>query len=111
MSARIIDGIRIGKEIREEVRSEVDELKRLGIQPGLAAVLVGNNPASQVYVRSKIKACENLGIYSEGMRLPEDTSTDELLKKVQELNQNSRIDGILVQLPLPKQIDEQRVLL
>ena len=111
MSARMIDGIRIGKEIREEVRSEVGELKRQGIQPGLAAVLVGNNPASQVYVRSKIKACENLGIYSEGIRLPEETSTEELLKKVQELNQNPGIDGILVQLPLPKQIDEQRILL
>src|SRR3990172_10296451 len=111
MSARMIDGIRIGKEIREEVRSEVGELKRQGIQPGLAAVLVGNNPASKVYVRRKIKGCENLGIYREGIRLPEETSTEELLKKVQELNQNPGIDGILVQLPLPKQIDEQRILL
>ncbi len=111
MSARMIDGIKLGKEIREEVRSEVGELSRQGIQPGLAAVLVGNNPASQVYVKSKIKACENLGIYSEGIRLPEDTSTDELLKTVQALNQNSKIDGILVQLPLPKQIDEQKILL
>ena len=107
----MIDGIKLGKEIREEVRSEVGELSRQGIQPGLAAVLVGNNPASQVYVKSKIKACENLGIYSEGIRLPEDTSTDELLKTVQALNQNSKIDGILVQLPLPKQIDEQKILL
>lgn len=111
MSARMIDGIKIGKEIREEVRSEIGELRRQGIEPGLAAVLVGNNPASQVYVKSKIKACENLGIYSEGIRLPEDTSTDELLKTVRALNQNSRIDGILVQLPLPKQIDEQKILL
>ena len=111
MSARMIDGIRIGKEIREEVRFEVGELKRQGIQPGLAAVLVGNNPASQVYVRSKVKACENLGIYSEGIRLPEDTSTEELLKTVRELNENPKIDGILVQLPLPKQIDEQKILL
>jgi methylenetetrahydrofolate dehydrogenase (NADP+) / methenyltetrahydrofolate cyclohydrolase len=111
MSARMIDGIKLGKEIREEVRSEVGELSRQGIQPGLAAVLAGNNPASQVYVKSKIKACENLGIYSEGIRLPEDTSTEELLKTVQALNQNSKIDGILVQLPLPKQIDEQKILL
>ena len=111
MSARMIDGIKLGKEIREEVRSEVGELSRQGIQPGLAAVLVGNNPASQVYVRSKIKACENLGIYSQGIYLPEDTATEELLKTVQELNQNSKIDGILVQLPLPKQIDEQKILL
>jgi len=111
MSARMIDGIKLGKEIREEVRSEVGELSRQGIQPGLAAVLVGNNPASQVYVRSKIKACENLGIYSEGIRLPEDISTEELLKTIQGLNQNSKIDGILVQLPLPKQIDEQKILL
>jgi methylenetetrahydrofolate dehydrogenase (NADP+)/methenyltetrahydrofolate cyclohydrolase len=111
MSARMIDGVRIGKEIREEVRSDVAELRRRGIQPGLAAVLVGNNPASQVYVRSKIKACENLGIYSEGICLPENTSTEELLNTVQSLNQNSKIDGILIQLPLPKQIDEQRILL
>jgi methylenetetrahydrofolate dehydrogenase (NADP+)/methenyltetrahydrofolate cyclohydrolase len=111
MSARMIDGIRIGKEIREEVRSEVGELRRRGIQPGLAAVLVGNNPASQVYVRSKIKACENLGIYSEGICLPENTSTEDLLKTVQELNRNSRIDGILIQLPLPKHIDEPKILL
>ena len=64
MTARIIDGARIGKEIREEVRLEVEALKRQGVQPGLAAVLVGDNPASQVYVRNKIKACQNLGIYS-----------------------------------------------
>ena len=107
----MIDGINLGKEIREEVRSEVGELSRQGIQPGLAAVLVGNNPASQVYVKSKIKACENLGIYSEGIRLSEDTSTEELLETIQALNQNSKIDGILVQLPLPKQIDEQKILL
>jgi methylenetetrahydrofolate dehydrogenase (NADP+) / methenyltetrahydrofolate cyclohydrolase len=111
MSARMIDGINLGKEIREEVRTEVGKLSQQGIQPGLAAVLVGNNPASQLYVKSKIKACENLGIYSEGICLPEDTSTEELLKTVKALNQNSKIDGILVQLPLPKQIDEQKILL
>ncbi|MFN8008900.1 MAG: bifunctional methylenetetrahydrofolate dehydrogenase/methenyltetrahydrofolate cyclohydrolase FolD [Terriglobia bacterium] len=111
MSARMIDGVRIGKEIREEVRSEVSELKSQGTHPGLAAVLVGNNPASQVYVKSKIRACENLGIYSEGIHLPENTTTEALLKTIDALNQNSKIDGILIQLPLPKQIDEEKALL
>ncbi len=110
MTARIIDGARIGREIREEVRVEISELERKGIQPGLAAILVGNNPASQVYVRNKIKACGNLGVYSEEIRLPEDTTTAELLSKVESLNQRNEIDGILVQLPLPRQIDEQTIL-
>lgn len=110
MSARIIDGSRIGQQIRDEVRLEVEELRKDGILPGLVAILVGNNPASQVYVRGKIKACEKLGIYSESLHLPEITTTQELLDRIDVLNQREDIDGILVQLPLPKQIDEPTVL-
>ena len=111
MTARIIDGPRIGKEIREEVRLEVEALKRQGVQPGLAAVLVGDNPASQVYVRNKIKACQSLGIYSREVRLAKETMTPELLSTVEALNRDDTIDGILVQLPLPRQIDEAAILL
>jgi len=111
MTARIIDGARIGKEIREEVRLEVEELRRQGVQPGLAAVLVGDNPASQIYVRNKIKACQNLGIYSREVRLAKETTTQELLLTVEALNRDDAIDGILVQLPLPRQIDESAILL
>ena len=111
MTARIIDGARIGKEIREEVRLEVEALKGQGVQPGLAAVLVGDNPASQVYVRNKIKACQNLGIYSREVRLAKETTTQELLGTVEALNRDDAIDGILVQLPLPHQIDEAAILL
>jgi methylenetetrahydrofolate dehydrogenase (NADP+) / methenyltetrahydrofolate cyclohydrolase len=111
MMARVIDGARIGREIREEVRLEAAELRRSGVVPGLAAVLVGNNPASTVYVRSKIKACEDLGLHSEYIRLPEETTTQDLLRRIEVLNQKSEIDGILVQLPLPKQVDEPSVLL
>jgi methylenetetrahydrofolate dehydrogenase (NADP+)/methenyltetrahydrofolate cyclohydrolase len=110
MSSRIIDGTRIGRQIREEVREEVADLKRLGVSPGLAAVLVGNNPASQVYVRNKIKACESLGIYSRNIHFPAETPTHELLKRIESLNQKDEIDGILVQLPLPASIDERVIL-
>jgi len=111
MTARIIDGARIGKEIREEVRLEMEALKCQGVQPGLAAVLVGDNPASQVYVRNKIKACQSLGIYSREVRLAKETMTPELLSTVEALNRDDTIDGILVQLPLPRQIDEAAILL
>jgi methylenetetrahydrofolate dehydrogenase (NADP+)/methenyltetrahydrofolate cyclohydrolase len=111
MSARILDGTKIGNQIKEEVKIEVAKLKEGEVIPGLAAVLVGNNPASQVYVRNKIKTCESLGIYSEFHSMPEETSTTELLARVRELNSSEKIDGILVQLPLPKQIDELVVLL
>ncbi len=110
MPARIIDGVKIGQKIREEVRQEVDALKKARIVPGLAAILVGSNPASHVYVRSKIKACENLGIYSVSLPLPETTGTTELLEQIADLNRREEIDGILVQLPLPPQIDEKAVL-
>lgn len=110
MTARIIDGTSIGRKIREEVLAEVVELKRLGVSPGLAAVLVGNNAASQVYVRNKIKACESLGIYSEHVHLSAGITTLELLRRIEALNLKDEIDGILVQLPLPEQIDERAIL-
>ena len=111
MTAKLIDGKRIGQEIREEVRLEVVRLKDQGVVPGLAAVLVGSHPASRVYVRNKIKACQSLGVYSELVALPEETTTSQLLQCVSDLNRNDSIHGILVQLPLPEQIDEQAVLL
>jgi methylenetetrahydrofolate dehydrogenase (NADP+)/methenyltetrahydrofolate cyclohydrolase len=107
MTARIIDGTSIGRKIREEVLAEVVELKRLGVSPGLAAVLVGNNAASQVYVRSKIKACESLGIYSEHVHLSAEITTLELLKRIEALNLKDEIDGILVQLPSPNRLTRE----
>ena len=111
MSAKIISGIEIAKQIREELKKEIKELKeRHGVTPGLATVLVGNDPASKVYVGQKEKSCNNLGIYSEKINLPGDISEKELLSLIEKLNKDSRIHGILVQLPLPKQIDESRVI-
>jgi methylenetetrahydrofolate dehydrogenase (NADP+)/methenyltetrahydrofolate cyclohydrolase len=110
LSARILDGNRIRDEIGLELRREVEKMAAGGIRPGLAAVLVGENPASQIYVRSKVKMCESLGLYSEKIELPASTPTAELLDLVQRLNQRDAIDGILVQLPLPPQIDTRRVL-
>lgn len=111
MPARILDGKQIGKEIQDELRQEIAQLRALGITPGLAAVLVGENPASHIYVRNKIRACQELGLLSEQLLLPATTSTEELLAQVETLNHRDSIDGILVQLPLPAQVDSQRVLL
>ncbi len=111
MSARIIDGSKISAEIKAELAAEVNELIKEGLCPGLAAVLVGNDPASEVYVRSKVKTCEQLGLYSEKITPSADISTDELLAIVEDLNRREEIDGILVQLPLPKHIDSKKVLL
>ena len=111
MTVKVIDGKRIGREIREEVRLDVAGLKDKGVVPGLAAVLVGSHPASRVYVRNKIKACQSLGVFSELVALPEETTTARLLQCVSDLNRKSSIHGILVQLPLPARIDEQAVLL
>ncbi len=111
MSAIILDGNKIASEIKAEVALEARALAEAGIQPGLAAVLVGNNPASEIYVRNKIKACEALGIYSERITPPESVSTREMLRLVEELNARDEIDGILVQLPLPPQVDAKAVLL
>jgi methylenetetrahydrofolate dehydrogenase (NADP+)/methenyltetrahydrofolate cyclohydrolase len=111
MTARIISGTEIANQIKEEIRLEVENLKsRHGITPGLATVLVGDDPASHVYVGSKVKMCQNLGIYSERHDLPADVSEAELLKKVESLNANPDIHGILVQVPLPKHINEGKVL-
>jgi methylenetetrahydrofolate dehydrogenase (NADP+)/methenyltetrahydrofolate cyclohydrolase len=110
MTAKILDGASVAKSIKEEVAAEVALHAERGLRPGLAAVLVGNDAASQIYVSSKVKACEQLGLYSEKIELPETTTTDELLALVGDLNSRDEIDGILVQLPLPRQVDSALVL-
>ena len=110
MDPKIIDGKRISKEIKEEIRDKVSKLNRKGKEVALAVILVGENPASQVYVRNKQKACEFTGIKSLSYNLPEDTSEEELLDLIEELNHRDDVNGILVQLPLPKQINEERIL-
>ena len=111
MSARIIDGKAIGQAVREELRAEVADLKSRGIVPGLTVVLVGEDAASQQYVRSKGKAADELGMKSDTIRLPANTAEADLLALVDRLNADSAVHGILIQLPLPKHIDSQRVLL
>ncbi|MFP4169748.1 MAG: bifunctional methylenetetrahydrofolate dehydrogenase/methenyltetrahydrofolate cyclohydrolase FolD [Methanomassiliicoccales archaeon] len=110
MAASIISGRDIANEIREELKGKIDDLKEKGVTPGLAVVLVGEDPASQVYVRMKGKACDKLGIYSETQTYPEDLEEEKLLKVIDQLNENPDIHGILVQLPLPDHIDETKVL-
>lgn len=109
--ATILDGNRIATQIKDEVAAQVKELAGEGIRPGLAAVLAGNDPASEIYVRSKVRACEQLGIYSEKLTPPASVTTEEMLELVEDLNLRDNIDGILVQLPLPPQVDSKRVLL
>lgn len=109
--ANIIDGKAISMDIKNEVKVKAEELKAKGIEPCLAVVLVGEDPASQVYVRNKKKACEYCGIKSLNYELSEDTTEEELLSLIDELNANKECNGILVQLPLPKHIDENKVLL
>jgi methylenetetrahydrofolate dehydrogenase (NADP+) / methenyltetrahydrofolate cyclohydrolase len=111
MPAIILDGTTIAAQIKAEVAEEVKELTAAGLRPGLAVVLVGHHPASEIYVRNKVKTCEQLGIYSEKHAPPESVTTQELLALVQELNRRDEIDGILVQLPLPLQVDAKKVLL
>jgi methylenetetrahydrofolate dehydrogenase (NADP+) / methenyltetrahydrofolate cyclohydrolase len=108
---QILDGARIRDEVLRELKPRVDALIAHGRPPGLAVVLAGHNPASEIYVRAKIKACHDLGIFSESLTPPETVSTDQLLASVEQLNARPDIDGILVQLPLPKQVDEKRILL
>ncbi|MFC4777468.1 bifunctional methylenetetrahydrofolate dehydrogenase/methenyltetrahydrofolate cyclohydrolase FolD [Paenibacillus sp. GCM10023252] len=110
MSTHIIEGKKISDQIREEIREEAARLKEQGIVPGLAVVLVGEDPASKVYVGSKEKACTQLGMYSEVHRLEETASEEELLELIDKLNKQSTINGILVQLPLPKHINEKAVI-
>ncbi len=105
-----INGKEIGQKIRESIAERVVQLKNQGVTPGLAVILVGDNPASQTYVRNKQKSCEAIGIFSELIKLPEDTKEAELLEHIQSLNERKDIHGILVQLPLPKHIDENKVI-
>lgn len=111
MMAIRIDGKETSRKVRGEIAKKVEALKERGKPTGLAVVIVGENPASQVYVRNKAKACEEVGIYSEVHALPESTTEEELLTLVERLNHEDKIDGILVQLPLPRHIDEERVIL
>jgi len=111
MSAIILDGTKIAQEIRAEVAAEVRSMAAAAVRPGLAVVLMGHNPASQIYVRGKVKACEEVGIYSEKLTPQESATTAELLAVIEELNRRDDIDGILVQLPLPPQVDSKKVLL
>ncbi len=110
MSARVLDGAALADAIRAEVAAEVARHRARGRQPGLAVVIVGENPASQVYVRAKGKACEEAGMHSVTIRLPAETSETDLLAEVDRLNTDPRIHGFLIQLPLPKHINPERVL-
>lgn len=111
MTATILDGNKIASEIRAEVSAEAQSLSAAGMRPGLAVVLVGHNPASEIYVRGKVKSSEEVGIYSEKHTPSESATTEELLALVENLNQRDEIDGILIQLPLPPQVDAKRVLM
>ncbi|MFN0107563.1 MAG: bifunctional methylenetetrahydrofolate dehydrogenase/methenyltetrahydrofolate cyclohydrolase FolD [Blastocatellia bacterium] len=110
MTAQVLNGVEVADHIKQRVAARVSELASQGVKPGLAAVIVGDNPASQVYVGSKVKTCESLGLHSEKHALPAETTTEELLALVDRLNSDDAIDGILVQMPLPAQIDSRRVL-
>src|ERR1700678_4209095 len=111
MSATILDGTKIAQEIRREVASDVKAMAAAVVRPGLAVVLVGHNPASEIYVRGKVKACEEVGIYGEQHSPSESATTEELLALIAALNRRDEIDGILVQLPLPQHVDAKKVLL
>src|SRR5580693_3042700 len=111
MAAITLDGNKMAGEIRAEVASEVRAMTAAGVRPGLAVVLVGHNPASEVYVRGKVKSSGEVGIYSEEHTPPETVSTEELLELIADLNRREEIDGILVQLPLPSHVDAKKVLL
>ena len=108
--ATILDGKALSAQCKESIRKQVEELAEKGCRPGMAVVLVGENPASKVYVRNKEKDCQECGIYSAMYHLPEETTEKELLELLDTLNHDSSIHGILVQLPLPKQINSQRVI-
>src|SRR5436309_14991988 len=110
MTARILDGLKIRDEIFAELKDEVRLLTSAGVQPGLAAVLVGDNSASQLYVKSKIAACEQLGLASALLTPPATATTLEMLAVIEDLNRANDIDGILIQLPLPAQVDTKRIL-
>ena len=111
MTARLLDGTGLAATIKSEVAAQARKLAGHGIQPGLAAVLVGTDPGSEIYVRNKVKTCRELGLYSEELTLPETVSPEELLRITRDLNSRNEIDGILIQLPLPPHVDEEKVLL
>jgi methylenetetrahydrofolate dehydrogenase (NADP+)/methenyltetrahydrofolate cyclohydrolase len=111
MAARILEGTKIAAEIRAEVAAQATFLASSGVRPGLAVVLVGHNPASEVYVRGKVKSSQEVGLYSEQHTPPESATTGELLALIADLNRRDEIDGILVQLPLPPHVDAKKVLL
>src|SRR6266536_3155201 len=111
MPANILDGNKIAAEIRAEAAADARAMAAAGARPGLAVVLVGNNPASEIYVRGKVKSCEEVGIYSEQHTPAESSTTEELLALIADLNQRDEIDGILVQLPLPPQVDSKKILM
>jgi methylenetetrahydrofolate dehydrogenase (NADP+)/methenyltetrahydrofolate cyclohydrolase len=111
MAATVLDGNKIAAQIRAEVAEDVQKLGTTGLRPGLAVILAGHNPASEIYVRNKVKACEQVGVRGETLTPPNSISTEELLEMVEKLNQREEIDGILVQLPLPVQVDAKKVLL
>lgn len=111
MASILLDGNQIALEIRREVAAEIESMRAAGIRPGLAVILVGQNAASEIYVRGKVKSCEELGIYSEKLTPPDTISTQELLALVGSLNRRDEIDGILVQLPLPSHVDAKEVLM
>ena len=107
---KLIDGKAISASVREDIKAQIDELAAAGIKPGLAVIIVGDNPASRVYVNNKKKACAELGIMSEEYALPAETTEQELIKLIETLNSREDIDGILCQLPLPEHIDEKTVI-
>jgi len=111
MPARILDGTKIASDIRNEVAAEVKAMAAAGVLPGLAVILAGHNPASEIYVRGKVRASEEVGIYSEQHTPPETATTADLLALVEDLNRRNEIDGILVQLPLPAQVDSKHILM
>ena len=111
MSAKIIDGKQIAAQMRSELKAEVEKLKQRGVVPGLGVILVGSDPASQSYVTAKERACEEMGIYSDDNRLSAETTQKDLIALISRMNADPRINGILVQLPLPKHLNESEVLL
>lgn len=110
MSAHILSGKEVAGRLQQEMKLQVEELKRKGIIPGLAVIITGNNPASRLYVKKKSEASQKLGIYSRVIELPDDTSKEQLISVVDMLNEDDAIDGILVQLPLPQHIDEREII-
>src|SRR5262245_38966605 len=110
MTATFINGTKIAEEIKREVAAEVETLKARGIQPGLAVVLVGDDAASSAYVNMKAKTCEQLGIKSRKLTIPGTVTTEQLLAEVRKLNEDDSIDGILVQLPLPKHVNKHTII-